>query len=318
MRRISATVAFSAALGTLAVACDQNLTVGGTTGSGGSQAASSAAAGPEYVDADATPSPENAAGCPAKAPYELTGCSGEGDICAYWWKTEEGTQAYVECACREDVGATLKFDCYAGVSGLVACDTVQPANGSPCFGHVGTTCPFPTITECKCEEGADPVWACSTRDPAAGLQPPPTTVDGDKPIKDLSAAERTAWCTWYDSTRLPPGSPQPPESPLDADGWTTNTGCAFGHGFVCDATLAQIPISYCEGNLGLSSCAAPVRELTDCILTIQSRLNAPTCWPPEHGCARYLEKPGCLGTIVSGLNDGAGGSPATGCTLEVK
>ena len=60
--------------------------------------------------------------------------------------------------------------------------------------------------------------------------------------------------------------------------------------------IPRIPRSYCADNLRLSSCAAPVSALADCVLTIFG-----DNWPYERGCAPYVDEPGCIGTIVAAL-----------------
>src|SRR5215208_8422942 len=73
----------------------------------------------------------------------------------------------------------------------------------------------------------------------------------------------------------------------------------------------------CMGNFALSSCAAPVSELVDCVLTVFD-----SCWPAPHGCMRYLEKPGCSGTLVNSIDLVEGtstdpGAPLPDCDVRV-
>jgi hypothetical protein len=39
-------------------------------------------------------------------------------------------------------------------------------------------------------------------------------------------------------------------------------------------------------------------------------------WPSPHGCARYLERPGCLGTLVSESIDDMATTPQ--CSIRVQ
>jgi hypothetical protein len=96
------------------------------------------------------------------------------------------------------------------------------------------------------------------------------------------------------------------------DGYTENSACIGGGEFPCDARVPLLSVEQCVANLELSSCEAPVSELTDCLVTVYDG-----CWPAPHGCARYLEKPGCMGTIAVPVTAGTVGSHNS-CRLRVR
>ncbi len=235
----------------------------------------------------------NAPSCPSVSPQRDTPCSvDEGQICAWWYTEPYGNNpAYDACRCTEVSGGTTSWYCYGLSSGvgLLACPTIEPESGSSCEGAMGAMCPFPPRTTCSCpSEGDEPTWACAppfSSLPDHGSGVPPTT-----PIDELSDAQRQTWCEWYSLAKGPAV-----ESPLTADGYTINTGCNFemNPSASCTAAAPTIPVSYCIGNLRLSSCGAPISELEDCMLTLLDG-----CWPSTHGCARYLDHPECDGTMV--------------------
>lgn len=91
-----------------------------------------------------------------------------------------------------------------------------------------------------------------------------------------------------------------------------NTACTNGgtDKFMCQAIIPGIPEEYCRGNLALSTCEAPLSELSDCILTVID-----SCWPAPHGCARFMDRPNCHGTMAI---DSLIGSDAGGGNCNVK
>jgi hypothetical protein len=301
----------------LVAACDDSLVIegDGTGGSGGSGTSSSTASTGTYMDVDAEPWSGNSAACPEQPPFPGTECTEEGGVCAWWYTDEHGVDGYSECRCWEESSTAKRFDCGLSSGGMQDCPHQIPSNGSDCFGHVLTACPFPVTTVCDCAEGADPTWSCNAADPLAAYPAPPSDPAPTTPITGLTAGQRNAWCTWYDATRLAPsGAPPLPETSIGADGYTAGHGCAMRGTFFANGTIPEVAVSYCEGNLSLSDCQAPISELSDCLLTIRSGV------PFEHGCARYLEKPGCLGTIVAApLPGGEGGAGAgDSCKLKVE
>jgi hypothetical protein len=72
----------------------------------------------------------------------------------------------------------------------------------------------------------------------------------------------------------------------------------------------NLPEEACADNLALSSCEATVAELSACVL-YQMRGD-----PRARGCARYLDTPGCAGTLVSLIPDPA--NPPDDCRVRVE
>lgn len=254
----------------------------------------------------------NAADCPSTLPDVASPCNvAEGQICRYTYEQPPGENNSSLCGCWEAGAGDLRWDCYDMLGFNGTCPDAQPTSGTDCNGDRGARCDYPPMTECECALEGDAVWQC--KDLAPHLPGPPTTVDATKPIDQLTAADREAWCKWYLSAYQGPGFPDPPLTPLTPDGMTTDVGCKLGSPrFECAAVPPQLPPQYCEGNLALSTCKAPLAELSDCVLTTIG-----DCWPSPHGCARYLEKPGCPGTMVNHQTDGMGGASSF-CSFKVQ
>jgi len=162
---------------------------------------------------------------------------------------------------------------------------------------------------CDCHEnGTTPTWSCTSQ--GESFPPPPAELDPTTPISELTPAERQAWCNWYVFARLPAGSLEPPATSLSPEGYTVDISASYGGKHMCDVCLPSIPLSYCVGNLTLSTCAAPISELTDCVVTTWD-----SCWPSPHGCGRYVDEPGCSGTIALSNAQGDGGY---GCPIRVQ
>lgn len=241
----------------------------------------------------------NEPGCPATPPDNEQACEAEeGLTCAYYYD-QPGAPAqtnYSECACRAFCGGDMKWDCYRNTGGGVSeCPATQPEQGSGCFGFKGVECYYPATVTCSCpREGADPQWRCGQEAPPAVAHP--SVIDEDKIVGELTAAERAAWCAWY--APVEPGFPQPRLLPANEDGYYPYTGCATGTSLGCNYTLPMgLPARACEANLALSSCAATVFELNDCVLSLRNQT------PSPFGCARYLDSPGCSGTLVNGVGE---------------
>lgn len=259
----------------------------------------------------------NPADCPGAPPATGSNCGPEDLICAYSYQNPNNPaqQEYEECGCREgcDVDApVLRWDCYrnasVGFGGL--CPSEQPEHGTSCFGLKGTTCYYPTEVECQCpNESGNDNWDCRTQ--LVALAALPGTFPEDTRIRDLSDMDRQAWCEWL--TAPEPGFPGPAEVPPDPDGYYPAMGCATQSGTLgCPGILMphNFPASACVANLALSSCQAPLGDLTDCVLTVRYQQRAP------HGCARYLTAPNCGDTIIlstggSALDAGAGTAGTT-------
>lgn len=238
--------------------------------------------------------------CPAEPVY--TGpCEVEGLVCGYY--VQEGSNlddtGYSECACHmscTDSGTEMQWECYGNSGGrLDLCPAEQPEEGSSCFGLKGVQCYYPVNVACGCpSDAADSSWHCEyTREPAPAH---PDVVDEDTVVSELTDEERASWCAWYaPAPTVEPGFPPPPEREPTEDGFYPDTGCVGTTTYGCSTLQpGDLPASACEDNLALSTCTATVRELTDCVLTAQAHGPAP------NGCARYLNTPGCPGTLVHG------------------
>ncbi|HOU93962.1 MAG TPA: hypothetical protein PLU22_23085, partial [Polyangiaceae bacterium] len=268
-------------------ACDEQLTVG-------DEVAPSTSGDERWTG--------NPPDCPEDPPVHGDACSvAEGQICAYFFDSLEnpGYQTYQACGCWAASGGSKLFHCYDGTSGP-PCPTEEPVAGSDCSGMIGMECHYPERTVCTCAlDGAPADWLCEERGVRTFSSATPAGVDPATPLSELSGEERTAWCEWYRAATLGPGYPEPPLAAVDANGYTVSGACSMGRFSPCDGRVPDLPSVQCEANLALSTCAAPVAALTDCLLTILD-----SCWPSPRGCAPYLDQPGCNGTMVIGNDQG--------------
>lgn len=299
-------------------------------GSGGGSAVPSRDAGTPAAEPDSggeSRPPEattrwtgNAADCPPAAPEAEALCDvAESQVCAYFGDDPENQaqSIYRECACRAFCGssaAELHWDCYRNIGAQrMACPPEQPESRSSCFGLKGVQCWYPQEVTCSCPtDPNDSSWRCI--DESAPAVEHPAVVDPDTVVRDMTAEDRQAWCEWY--TRPEPGFPPPPELEPDPDGFYPDTGCASSTSFLGCAVSrpSGLPASACVANLELSPCEATVRDLNDCALSMRYFK------PSPYGCARYLDAPGCAGTIVVGAAyDGlARDGGLTGCRVRVQ
>lgn len=259
--------------------------------------------------------------CPVAQPTSETACSAApGRTCAYY-TPDQGGSIYNFCNCLPATETSTLWSCVENGATGALCPSTQPEEGSACVAE-SLPCQYPPHTACTCA-GQSPGggWHCGDPDfPGLPNGTHPTTVDESKRVRDLTDAERQAWCAWYEVlvvTYRPPYSP-PPEGPLSPDGYTMNTGCNISNGdFACRGNMpTSLPVSYCKGNLGLSTCEAPVSELSDCVLTTLRG-----CLPSPFGCALYLGAPGCSGTIVMNPAADAGAyppDPTADCPVRVR
>jgi hypothetical protein len=253
---------------------------GGTIGAG-------AAGAPPVVPGD----------CPEVAPEERSECdeASEGQVCTY-----NGTQLYNECACLafcSEEGPTAEWSCRVEFPNTPGCPEQKPEHRSAC-SNLDLECSYPIRWSCQCDEQDDQaIWICSGGTQAAEY---PTTVNLETPVRDLDELEREAWCDWYWDQAAFGLPPDPIVQEPDPDGYYPDTGCA-GPTLVCPSTLPHsLPSPACADNLALSTCEATVGELSACVLYQTSHD------PRARGCARYLDTPGCAGTIVSfGPDDGS-------------
>ena len=227
-------------------------------------------------------------GCPQEQPATLDACAEESLICGY--RTPSGN--YDECDCSEVTEGELGWNCIqADLSFGRGCPTEKPKHGESCFGSFGSQCDYPRRTSCSCSSEVQ-TWECVDRAAPDHLAHP-GSVEPEIPIDELTDEQRDDWCSWYTQAALGPGFPPPADAPVDSEGYTTNTGCRFSYDFPCRARWPNLSARQCAQNLALSACSAPIAELSDCVATLNSG-----CQPSPHGCARYLEKPECAGTIV--------------------
>jgi hypothetical protein len=297
------------------IACGSKLVVGDDPdGSGGGGGVSDASY--DYTGANLEGWTENAADCPPEPPQDLQTCTvAEGQFCAYQWTdVSSGRFVHSSCGCWEASSTGRQWSCRLSQSSY-PCPMTQPTHASVCSGQVGVDCWYPARTSCACQqnEAADPTWTCAEY-VGSPVAPPPSSVDPAKPITDLTDPERQTLCQWLVTAISPPDSPEPAALPPNSDGYTEGTGFVVGTKFYCAGCIPRIPVSYCAANLAFSTCSAPVSELTDCVTTIVD-----ACFPASHGCARYLEKPGCSGTnLVAYEPDGSAGGPGQSCAIKVQ
>jgi hypothetical protein len=259
--------------------------------------------------------------CPATIADDAVCDVPEGHICSIHEPDPLNPGSFNErlCGCWEASFSELRWHCYwsAGVHG--ECPANEPRTGQECFGLYGTECMYPERTLCTCsaESGA---FSCEET-VFRHVGPPPSSIPADQPIPALSDEERDDWCDWFVTARVGEGFPEPAPAPPDEDGYTHLRGCELGWEFPCLALIPSISSAECEANLRLSSCAAPISELSDCVSTVFE-----SCWPSPHGCARYLERPGCSGTIAVS-NDGnalpprdpgGGSSEPSSCRIRIE
>jgi hypothetical protein len=235
----------------------------------------------------------NAEDCPAEAPVHNTACDvSEGQVCAY---SDPGV-LYRECACHaycSEEGPLVQWNCYQGIQANPAdCPEQQPSTGDDCFGLKGLACLYPVAKQCKCpSDPGEDSWLCQE---ITGGEPVfPSGVDPATIVREMTAADRDAWCSWFADTQLAPGFPAPPVLEPDPDGYYPDTGCYQGTATCRVDMPAKLPKEPCIANLELSSCAAPVEELSHCVLSMITGGH-----PYARGCARYLEAAGCEGTMV--------------------
>jgi hypothetical protein len=252
----------------------------------------------------------NESTCPESVPASDSICAvSDGQVCLYDTPTSAGTRRSL-CACWEEARNVTKWSCYSDMDAPYTCPSTQPEAGSSCFGLFGASCAYPERITCDCSSKSG-AWSC-TEDIENQPSAPPTSPDPTKPINTLSPEERASWCDWFASVTVGEGHPEPAPPPIDENGYAIARGCARAVGSPrCSAAIPVIPRSTCEANLALSTCEAPLSELSDCVQTLYDG-----CWPHPHGCHRYFEHPGCDGTIAISTAEpsGAGGTSGTSNT----
>jgi hypothetical protein len=259
----------------------------------------------------------NEPSCPADQPTERAACDvAEGQACAYWITLPDGDQKFEACSCFADTATSLAWYCFSGNADF-ACPELQPMDGTGCWGFKGQQCFYPSHVDCACpHNGEEPAWSCHIRD---HREVPLPEMDLSAPVAELTVEQQQAWCNWLvDPNGELAGAPELPRQEPDADGYYPSNGClSFDNQyFFAPAWLPKgYPSSVCVDNLALSTCEMPLEVLTDCVRTALTRQ------PQPHGCAAYLQSPGCSGTIVIGRADGEDASifgSGDRCRLRVR
>jgi len=240
----------------------------------------------------------NASTCPTAEPTDRDACDvTEGQVCTYWYVDEYApSQYYTSCACFAAGTDSFDWYCYNKNPGDACPNDEQPEHGSSCFGFKDSECHYPPMIKCDCPaEGDDPLWDCHDVTAERAIDPPEmvqTTA-----IQDLTPAEQQTWCEWFEPvSHFVPGEPVLNATP---DGYYPSGGCLTSSDpfFTRGNRPNHLPASACASNLALSSCAMPLSALTDCVRTMWMQ------WPQPHGCAPYMDSPGCDGTIVTSRSD---------------
>jgi hypothetical protein len=262
------------ALGLTLVAgsCNDTLTVDGGVG--------------EVCGVPAEPGPTE---CPAESgDIHAKPCSmPSGTTCVY--PQPGGGWNACTCGCVNE----FEFSCY-GEGGGTYCPAEQPTPGSSCASALGSTCAYFPSTRCDCPP-ATGQWECQpSMEDWPCLSPPqpnsdPSGVAPTTPVKDLSPAEVTEWCTWNQDA-YPSGGALPPNYPA-------KDGYAWGGGHVscpeAGGCVQHLKVEHCVQNLALSTCEATLLELEDCARTMMNM-----CQRVGHGCGPLRRACGCSTTIV--------------------
>jgi hypothetical protein len=121
----------------------------------------------------------------------------------------------------------------------------------------------------------------------------PAGVDGATLVNEMTDLDRQTWCEWYQwFLGTPPGYLPPGVGGVDDTGHLYNVACGARWDFWDYVLVPTVPATYCAQNLALSTCTAPLEELSDCLVTTG------TGWPSPRGCGRYMDTPGCADTIL--------------------
>jgi hypothetical protein len=282
---------------------------GGKSGSGGSATQSDPF--PPVLGPDAK--------CPSDLPSSNERCELERAACRY--SADDGQ--YQDCLCVEASQGDLRWSCLLGATDP-RCPSEPVVHGADCNGYYSLSCHYPYATYCNCAP-SDGTWQCY-KPWRPDFPPLPTMPDPEKPIAELDDAERSAWCEWLHAANAGLGFPAPEDAPVGPDGKIFPSCHQSNGGLACNASVPQLSFRQCAQNLALSSCSMPISALSDCVATVLKN-----CSPSPHGCARYLESPGCSGTIASEFGStngtagttGIGGSanpsdPLSSCNIQVE
>jgi hypothetical protein len=264
----------------------------------------------------------NPSKCPSTAPDEFSDCTApEGTLCAF-----NATHAAPSLDAGVEMGSGFftcvskdqKTDVWYKTSewdNPADCPATQPAEGATCEQYdagPNASCYYPGAS-CWCiAEGGAQTWRCIQQGTNPPAPPgPPASPHFTKHVNDLDDAERESWCEWY-SCDVAYNGAYPVET---QGGYTIDPACAASDAFTNNGTFAQLPVSYCKDNLALSTCEAPISDLSDCVLTFRTNT------PSPGGCGRYFATPGCSGTIVVANDEnykgGRGGASGAGPGLAI-
>ena len=297
-------------------------------GCGGKHAVGSASEGRSENRAGASGKEGGAGGSADSAPttpleptLDPSNCSdtqpGDGEACSVELATCRSARGAQECMCVEWGAKDLRWYCDSTKVAL-NCPDEMPVPGSDCFGHFETMCSYPVGDRCGCDL-ASISWRCSSpRLPHFPVAP--SSPDANTPIDRLDAEGRAQYCEWY--SFLPWGSDSMQEQEVDAEG-KAGGACAAGFQPACFGTVVMLSAKQCAQNLALSTCSAPLAQLTDCVTTMYSQCALSgygqcACLPSPHGCARFFETPGCSGTLVISKGAYASQTADNSCKVQVE
>jgi hypothetical protein len=275
--------------------------VGGTAADGGGVNLGNGGTGNQtWIDDIEPTSPYDGSseGCPLGPVHPEGECESDGLTCGYLYEDQDQNQGYQECACTRIAGGTLAWNCYAASNGPdPQCPSEPPSHGDGCFGYLGLQCSYPPRIDCYCDIALES-WDC----PAQTLEvpeylEPPSNLDPERKVAELSGEEREEWCKWYALAGSPPGSPAPVNQPVDDRGYV-HPGCGFDPNF-CQVGLPFLSAEQCVANLRLTQCGSPLSNLSECVSLVRSG----TCGPFDYGCLDYRETPDCIATIVVPYGD---------------
>ena len=164
----------------------------------------------------------------------------------------------------------------------------MPEHGSSC-NYLGMPCHYPVSVYCECT--GMHWWSCPADPVDYDLiaHDPPTGIDPNRVVKDMTEGEAQTWCKWYVSTFTPVGWPEPECVPRESQG-----GMALGDFF--GGCYNRLCAAQCESSLKQLPCEATVGALSDCVLSTVATFKTPRPW--GYGCGHYLMAPNCTGVIV--------------------
>ncbi|MBN1607042.1 MAG: hypothetical protein JW940_10440, partial [Polyangiaceae bacterium] len=238
--------------------------------------------------------------CPAVAVAVGSPCENEALTCEYGGtdpldtrKSGKGTEYKTECWCVPTGATELAWDCGDTLEHDIGdCPSTPPETGASCEDTPhASRCSYAPRREYSC--GDDEKWEQIS--PAA-LPELPASPDRTTLVAELSDPDQSDWCSWLRETfGEATGESEPKPVPADESGFVDVSQYfgIFDDAISLEALLPNWPVDECEKNLSVSSCEAPISELSGCVVSL---LNSGT--PSPTGCRRYLETPGCFATVV--------------------